>query len=413
MNMANQIVNLTITAMADGGQALGRHEGKVVFVAGTLPGEQVRVRIVETHKRWARAELLDVLEASPQRVEPPCPYFGECGGCHFQHIDYPAQLEFKRHLVAGQLERTGHVDAPAVNSALGMDEPWFYRNHVQFSVTQDGQLGFQSQKSHQVIPIDQCLLAHPLVDELHAAFDLEWPELTRLSLRAGIYTGQQMCILETVDDQAPELETDMPLSCLLRRSDGTDIVLIGQGAYQELLRGRPLRISSSSFFQVNTAQTERLIDVVERYLEPHPQDTLLDVYCGVGALGLSLAGQVGQIIGVEGHSAAIQDAQFNAQAAEQATFIQGNAAQVLPEIKYKVDKVIVDPPRKGCEPEVLAEIVRLGPERLVYVSCDPTTLARDAALLGQYGYVLAQAQPVDLFPQTFHIETVTLWRRAT
>lgn len=411
--MANQIISLAVTAMADSGQALGRHEGKVVFVAGALPGEQVRVRFVEMHKRWARAELLSVLKASPQRIEPPCPYFGKCGGCHFQHINYPAQLEYKQQIVTEQLRRIGHLDAPPVSSTLGMDEPWFYRNHIEFSVTDGGQLGFQAQHSHQIIPIEQCLLAHPLVDELHAAFDLEWPELTRLSLRSGIHTGQQMCILETVDDQAPEIEIDMPLSCLLRRGDGTDMVLIGQSAYWELLRGRSFRISSNSFFQVNTLQAERMIDIVEQYLEPSSQDTLLDIYCGVGALSLSFAGQVGRIIGIEGHPAAIQDAQFNTQENEQATFIKGNAAQVLPEIKTRVDKVIVDPPRKGCEPEVLTEIVRLAPERIVYVTCDPTTLARDAAQLGQHGYVLAQAQPIDLFPQTFHIETVTLWRRAT
>ncbi|MBN1937746.1 MAG: 23S rRNA (uracil(1939)-C(5))-methyltransferase RlmD [Anaerolineae bacterium] len=408
----SQVITLAITAMADGGQAVGRHEGKVVFVAGALPGERVRARIEQEHKRWARAELIDVLEASPQRVEPPCPYFGECGGCHSQHIAYPAQLGYKQQIVVEQLQRIGHIEAPVVTPTMGMDEPWFYRNHIQFSATEAGQLGFQTHKSHQVIPIEQCLLLHPLLDELHAAFDLEWPELTRLSLRAGIHTGQQMCILETADDQAPELEVDIPLSCLLRLNNGTDVVLIGRDAYQETLRNRPFRISSNSFFQVNTLQTEQLLNVVEQCLEPQPQDTLLDVYCGVGTLSLSFAGQVGQIIGIEGHPAAVQDAKFNTREGEQATFIEGNAARVLPNIQVKIDKAIIDPPRKGCAPEVLAEIARLTPERIVYVSCDPTTLARDAIQLVEHGYALVQAQPLDMFPQTFHIETVTWWQRA-
>jgi len=398
--------------MADGGQAMGRHQEQVIFVAGALPGERVRVRIEQGHKRWAQATLLDVLHPSSRRVEPPCPYFGRCGGCHFQHVDYVAQLEYKRQIVIEQLRRIGHIDEPPVEPTWGMQEPWFYRNHVQFSVTEDGQLGFQSAQSHQVVPIEQCLLLHPLLDELHAALSLAWPELTRLSLRAGIYTGEQMCILESRDDLAPELEVDIPLSCLLRRRDGTDVVLIGRDAYREKLHGRTFRISSSSFFQVNTLQAERLIEVVTQYLQPAPQDTLLDVYCGVGTLSLSMAGLVGRIIGIEAHPTAIYDARCNVQAGEAATFFEGDAAQLVSGLAERIDKVVVDPPRKGCTAEVLAGIAQLASERIVYVSCDPTTLARDAARLVEAGWVLVQAQPIDMFPQTFHIETVTLWQRA-
>jgi 23S rRNA (uracil1939-C5)-methyltransferase len=409
--MKENVIELSMEAMAHGGRALGRRAGKVVFVSGAIPGEVVRVRVVEERKRWMRAEIISLVEASPQRVEPPCPYFGVCGGCHFQHIRYPAQLDYKRQVVIEQLRRIGHLQTPPVLPAIGMDEPWLYRNHVQFSVDEAGRLGFMAVNSHDVIPIDRCLLLHPLLDELYVALDLDWPELTELSLRAGIHSGERMCILETADGLAPDLEVDFPLSCVLRLDDGTDVVLIGQSAYHEVLKGRRFRISAGSFFQVNTAQTEVMLDVVERYLEPGADDVLLDVYCGVGTLGLSVQDRVGRVIGVEEHPAAIADARANAGQATRATFVQGKAEAVLPGLGEHVSRAIVDPPRQGCKPAVLAEITHFNPWRIVYVSCDPATLARDALQLTADGYELIQVQPVDMFPQTYHVETISLWQR--
>ncbi|MBN1580442.1 MAG: 23S rRNA (uracil(1939)-C(5))-methyltransferase RlmD [Anaerolineae bacterium] len=415
----SSIIELQTSTMANGGQALGRHEGQIIFVPGAIPGETVRARIVQAHKRWSLAELVSVLQPSPHRIEPPCPYYGRCGGCHFQHIDYEAQLDYKRLVVIEQLQRLGHIEDPEVAPTIGMAEPWFWRNHAQFSVNESGRLGFQSIRSHDVVPIDQCLLLHPLLDELHEALDLDWPELKRLSLRAGIRTGERMCIFETKDDSAPELEVDFPISCVFWPSSGADVILVGHGSYHEMLRGKTFRVSAQSFFQVNTEQAEVMLDVIEQFIEPEGQDTLLDVYCGVGALSLTMQDQVGRIIGIEENPSAVQDAIVNANmytgpdpdSNENLTFIQASAEEILPELDERITKMILDPPRKGCKPEALNQMIRLAPSHIVYVSCDPTTLARDAVQLCKNGYELIQVQPVDMFPQTFHIETVSLWRK--
>ncbi|MBN1642293.1 MAG: class I SAM-dependent RNA methyltransferase [Anaerolineae bacterium] len=403
---------LELQAMSHLGQALGRHEGKVVFVGGAIPGEVVRARVVEDQKRWARAELDDVVVPSPHRVAPPCPYYGECGGCHWQHIDAAAQLAYKRGIVVDQLARLGNRQAP-VQPTLGMDtEPWFYRNHVQFAVDAEGALGFQAARSHRIVAIERCLLLHPLLDELHAVLDLDWPDLRRVSLRAGIHTGEQMVILETEGDDVPELEIDVPVSCVLRRADGADVPLIGSDVYHEALRGRRFQVSASSFFQVNTRQAEAMLDVVAGYLDPHPTETLLDVYCGVGAIGLSLVDRIGRLIAVEEHSAAVRDARANARAHGAATVIEGRAEDVLPGLEEQVDSAVIDPPRQGCKPEVLRALLRLAPQRIVYVSCDPGTMARDVVALCGAGYRLSELQPIDMFPQSYHIETVSLLERA-
>jgi 23S rRNA (uracil1939-C5)-methyltransferase len=300
-----------------------------------------------------------------------------------------------------------------------MAEPWLWRNHVQFSIDESGRLGFQAARSHDVIPVDRCLLAHPLLDELHEALDLDWPELTRLSLRVGTRTGERMCIFETKDDTPPQLEVDFPLSCVFRHSDGTDEILIGQSFYREILKQTTFRVSAQSFFQVNTEQTEAMLDVIEQYLAPEPQDTLLDLYCGIGTLSLTMQNRVGRIIGIEANPAAVQDASINAaiqagdsvKAEKNITFIQGSAGQTLSELDEPITKIILDPPRRGCKPEALNQMIELTPSHIVYVSCDPTTLARDAVQLVKNDYRLIHAQPVDMFPQTFHIETISLWRK--
>jgi 23S rRNA (uracil1939-C5)-methyltransferase len=405
-----KVVQLKLETMAHGGEALGRYEGKVVFVPQVVPGEVVRARIVEDRKRWARATLVDVVKLSPQRADPPCPFYGACGGCQWQHIAYEAQLAYKRQVVAEQLQRVGHLERPVVRQTVGMPEPWFYRNHTQFATSESGELGFRAAHSHEVVPVDECILLHPLLDELHAALDVEWPELERVSLRAGIRTGERMIILEIEGDQAPELEAGLPVSCVLRTQDGIDYTLIGSGFYHEVLRGRAYRVSASSFFQVNTEATDVLLESVESYLDPQPDDVLLDAYCGVGTIGLSLLDAVGRVIGIEEHAAAVADARANAEDADHVTVLEGQAETLLPGLGERISKVVLDPPRQGCRPGVLHALAHLRPERIVYVSCDPVTLARDAVSLGESGYGLVEAVPIDVFPQTYHVETVSLWQ---
>jgi 23S rRNA (uracil1939-C5)-methyltransferase len=406
-------ITLQLTDMAHGGDALGRHEGKVIFVPYAIPGEEALVETVQDKGSYARAQLVEILSPSPHRVEPPCPHFGpgKCGGCQWQHIAYQAQLEFKSAVVGDQLARIGHLPDVPVKPTLPSTSPWHYRNHVQFSASDDGRLGFVATDGRRVETVEVCYLLHSLLEELFAALDLELPDLARLSLRAGVNTGDQMMIFETHDDLPPALESDLPISCVLLLSDGTPVNLIGSNYIAEVVAGRTFRVSATSFFQVNTTAAEELIRVVGEYLAPAGDETLLDAYCGVGAFGLSLADQVGQVIGVEEDASAVADACLNAAELANVELIEGSVEAFLPQLDRPIDLAVLDPPRQGCKPEALTALIELAPRRIIYVSCDPATLARDARRLTDGGYQLVEVQPVDMFPQTYHIESVALFEK--
>ncbi len=406
--MAEELT-LELEDMAHGGDAVGRHQGKVVFVPFGIPGESVHVAITRDRKRFAHGRLLEVLSPSPQRVNPPCPYFGTCGGCNWQHVVYETQLEYKRSIVKAQLQRIAGVSDTTVKATIGMSDPWRYRNHVQCSVSDDGQLGFMASASHGVVPIEKCLLMHPLLEEMYEALDVEMTGLSRLTLRAGIETGDQMLVFEMDAELLPELEVEIPVSCIALWPDGTAITLIGNGHIEERLAGHTFRVSASSFFQVNTHQTEQLISLVSAYLSPSPGDVLIDTYCGVGAFGVALAAQVAQVIGIESHAASIADAKANAAEYANMTFIEGPTETVLPTLGgFTAPLVLLDPPRTGLASEALSAVVNMAPARIVYVSCDPATLARDVGKFVASGYDLHVVQPIDMFPQTYHIECVAL-----
>jgi len=406
-----QRLSIELTDMAYGGEAVGRYEGKAIFVPYSIPGESVRVEIVHDKGRFAHARLLEVLSASPQRVQPSCPYFGTCGGCQWQHIAYGAQLEYKRSIVRMQLQRiAGLPDAP-VRPMLGMADPWHYRNHIQFSASHDGQLGFMATGSHQVVPIEHCLLMHPLLEELFDSLDIELPGLRRLSLRAGINTGDQMVILEMDSDRPPDLEVALPVSCVLLLSNGTPVTLVGSPYVYERVAGRVYRLSASSFFQVNTYQTEVLISLVSTYLSPGPDSVILDAYCGIGTFALSLAARAKQVIGIESNVAAIADARANMADMDNVAFIHGLVEEITPTLDITAPLVVVDPPRTGLDKKALSALINLTPVRIVYVSCDPATLARDIKGLFANGYRLCEVQPIDMFPQSYHIECVAVLER--
>lgn len=411
--------------MAHGGAALGRHGGKVVFVDGGLPGERVRAGIVEDRQRYARARLVEVVEPATDRIAiPRCPHFGDpqarfavggptaagqfCGGCQWQHVSYAAQLRYKQAIVADQLQRIGRVDKPAVRPMLGMDDPWHYRNHAQFRLRSDGALGFVGMDGQTVVEIEVCHIIHPLLMALFEQLELDFPALETVSLRAGVNTGDQMVILETVDDEAPAIEIDISGSCVLQLSDGSAVSLAGSTFIEEELAGQRFRISVGSFFQVNTAMAGRLVRVVRDYLDPRGYETLLDLYCGVGTFGVCLADEVGEVIGVEENPVAVDDAVVNAEPFDNISFFEGPVEAALPAIEGRTELAVLDPPRNGVEPEVLVALARLRPSRIAYVSCDPATLARDVRRLGEAGYRLVEVQPVDMFPQTYHIESVAL-----
>lgn len=415
---------LQLTAIAHGGAALGRHEGRVIFVPYALPGETVRVEITEDKGRYAFARLIDVLEPSSDRIAPPCPYFrpAGCGGCQWQHAAYETQLRFKAQVVTDQLTRIGSIPDPLVRPTLPDSSGWAYRNHAQFHPAPDGGLGFQATASHgarpepglskvegqgrRVVAVDECPILHPLLSDLHAALDLDLPGLRRLSLRAGAATGDRMLIFETEDDLPPSLESDMPASCVLLLSDGRHANLIGHNHITEVVAGRTYRISAPSFFQVNTPQATQLVRLVTEYLDLRGGETVLDAYCGVGLFTSHLAERAGLVIGVELAPAAIADLLENTAEFDNVEVVEGPVEAVLPDLDIPLDAAVVDPPRAGVDRFALDALVACRPARLVYVSCDPATLARDAKRLAHAGYRLVEVQPVDMFPQTYHVESV-------
>lgn len=435
----NREVVLTLDTMAHGGAALGRHEGRVVFVPYGLPGETVRVRLTRERKRWAEAELIEVIEPSPERVPPRCEHFGphKCGGCQWQHIAYESQLRFKTAIVRDLLQRIGRFKTPPVRDCLGdPSNAWMYRNNVQLHVTEHGQIGFVNADSTAVYPIDVCYIQNPVVYDLFQQIKEEQPgedvrisvpdrppdvpsSLRRIGLRGSTRTGDRLVLLEVDDpDRAPALIASPTVPVALRRARrdrlSATVALRGSPWIEEELGGRRWRVSADSFFQVNTTMAERLLALVRDFSAPLDENTrILDAYAGVGTFGLSLAVRGGLTWLVEAHPEAIADAHINARGLENVRIVEGRAETVLPNWPPdwpRPDLAILDPPRAGCERAVLDALVAFEVPRIVYVSCDPATLARDLRRLADAGYQLDTVQPIDLFPQTYHVETVVRLR---
>jgi 23S rRNA (uracil1939-C5)-methyltransferase len=401
---------LQLTAMAHGGDALGRHEGKVVFVPYAIPGETVRAEIVEDKERHAFARLVEVVEPSSDRIDAPCPYFGQgkCGGCQWQHIGYERQLQLKAAVLADQLERIGGIEAPPVHPTLPDGGGFAYRNHAQFQPARGDGMGFQKPSSDEVIAIDSCLILHAMLSELYGLLDLNVEGLIRLVLRAGTATGERLIGFEMEDDLPPALVLDEAVSCVLLLNEGGYANLVGDNAITEVVAGHRYRVSAPSFFQVNTAQAAELVRLAIGYLDLRGGETVLDAFCGVGLFTLHLADRADLVIGVEASPSAVDDLLVNSEGWDNIEIIEGPVEAVLPEIDVSLDAALLDPPRGGIDRFGLDALVELGPERMVYVSCDPATLARDAKRLKNNGYRLVETQPVDMFPQTYHVESVSL-----
>ena len=422
-NLKPETLNLKLTSMTQGGEAMGRDDtGRVVFVPYAIAGEEVVVEIVEAKKNFARARLLEIKSPSPVRVTPRCPHFapspsqgegrGEaCGGCQWQHIAYDAQLKFKTEIVREQFARIGKLPDAPVRDAIGMSEPWHYRNNVQFQLDADGHLCFRALESHDLVRIHECHIIHPLLDEMFRALEFDGADFAGVTLRAGTATGQKLAILEGNDDEPPEIEIDEPVSIAYQVPSGETVALIGQNSIEEKLGARTFKVSPASFFQVNTGMAERLIELVSRYLAPQPSDILLDLFGGVGTFGLTLASQVERVIEIEGNLYAAEDAHANASDLTNVEFHAGAVEDVLPKLEQHPSIVVVDPPRAGIAPHALDALLAHAPRAIAYVSCDPATLARDARKLVDAGYRLVEVQPVDLFPHTFHVESVNWFEK--
>ena len=387
--------------------------------------------------------LLEVVQFQPDRVEPPCPYFGpdRCGGCQWQHIAYERQAELKAEIVADHLRRLGRIATPPVVDTVVLAAPptpddeedtadhqssirhseirnsslldFGYRSHVRFDLTTDGRLGFRQADGAVVIPIDRCLLLHERLDELHAALDVAWPELTAVSLRAGINTDQGMILMETAGVDLPELELDVTAACAVLTPRGLQ-PLIGEPWMEEEVAGRRYRVSAESSFPANTVGAEALVEIVRSYADLQPTDVLLDAGCGVGLFALALAESAAEVIGIESSPAACEDFAYNAADLANVSLHEGAVGEVLPALRaegQRVDVAIMAPPRTGAGEAVIGELAALSPRRIVYVASDPATLARDSIYLAAAGYRLVEAQPVDTAPQTVQFETVALWEK--
>ncbi|MBN1483342.1 MAG: class I SAM-dependent RNA methyltransferase [Chloroflexia bacterium] len=412
---------MRIRRIAQGGAGVGHYQGRVVFVGGALPGEIVSVQLYQKRKSYASGHVVAIEEASSERVEPACPLFGLCGGCQWQYIAYPAQLVFKQAIVREQCRRLGRIEDAPVQPTLGLGNPWAYRSAARLHVSPGGQLGYYAWRSHDVVPLERCpLLVEPLNElllPLQEALSTRPPNErpNQVSLRYSWFERRCLLLLHGgAASAAARLAADLGASVAeLAGQWGRRLhVQAGRGFLLEELGGLSLQVSPTSFFQINVPQTQQILQLLASMLEPQPGERLLDAYAGVGALSLPLAaaGGLAGVTAIESHRAAVADLRENARQlqATPITAHQGTVEAVLPTLRQRFDLVLLDPPRRGCPEAVLEAIARRGPRRIAYVSCHPGTLARDLRYLRRFGYRLVRLQPVDLFPQTFHIESVAL-----
>lgn len=403
-------VEVDLTDLSYLGGGVGRlPDNRAVFATGGLAGERVVVEIDEVKRTYAGGHVVAVQRAAPERVTPPCPYFGTCGGCQWQHLAYEAHAGWKTQLLERQLSRIAHLIGAPVNPMIRAANPWNYRNQARFSLDGAGNLCFNRPQSRDKLPIEACqILQEPIVDLMPRLQGL-LPNAHQLVVRYGARTGQFLI--------APRLpSTDVP-------SD--------QPSYEEILLGRNYRVSASSFFQANTRVDERdlpeaiaapwlpgrrgaysqadlLALLVLDRLDLSGRETVIDAYGGVGTFALPIAERAARVIGIEEAPAAVHDAEHNARDFDNVSFLVGRTEARLADVGVKPDAVVLDPSRVGCAPEVIDALASLRPRTLVYVSCAPATLARDLERLASHGFELKDVQPIDMFPQTHHIETVCL-----
>jgi 23S rRNA (uracil1939-C5)-methyltransferase len=423
INVADDTLELELVAMAHGGSALGRdtERNRTVFVPYTIPGERIVARVTRDRGRIAFAEGETLLEASADRVFPICPHFGpgRCGRCHWQHIDYAAQLLLKQDVLADQLARIAGLDEIETLPVIGSPEAWYYNFHMTLLLAENGAIGFPSADDpERVFPISECHIIHP---DLLALFQsLNFEELTqaanggieRIRLQIGS-DGAHMLILYMSSEEAPNIETDMPTSVNMLLPDNEPVNLIGESHSRYWLGGREFRVTAGSAFRANVLQLENLVSLVLSTLDLTEGEAVLDLYAGVGLFSAFIAPTAGLVTLVESYPPAATDADENLADFENVDVIEGTVEDVLDgllggefdsDIQYTA--AILDPPAEGLDVAVVDLLGDLRIPRLVYVSDDPATLARDSKRLGQHGYRLVYVQPIDLAPQTYYIDTV-------
>ena len=390
-----------MSGFAAGGKAVGHApDGRVTFVEYGIPGERVLAEITAETSSYIEATTVEVREPSESRVEPRCQYFGRCGGCQLQHIGYGEQLRLKTGVVREQLRRIGRFEDEAVDGVLremiGMADPWAYRNHMRFTVRRDGDIGFMEHGSHRFLRIDQCEIALPAAN--------------RVLQDAQGRTMQTRALTVRVGEHSDELLVQPKLRWRPQRRGRTRS---GQPHYHELLRGARYRVSSPAFFQVNSRQAERLIELVVARARAVQPRLVADAYSGVGTFAVALAQVVPDVVTIEYSAAAGDDAEVNLAPYDNVQRIVGTVEEQLPALDPQPDVIVVDPPRAGLDASVVDAIIDSRARRLVYVSCDPATLARDLRRFADGGLALSEVQPIDMFPHTQHIECISTLDRAS
>jgi 23S rRNA (uracil1939-C5)-methyltransferase len=403
-------MEIAIEKIVHGGDAMGHApDGRPVFVPFAAPGERARVEVREDHKGFLRARLVETIEASPERVKPRCRHFGECGGCQFQHLEYRIQLEVKEKILREQFLRLGGIPDIPVRPIIPSPSEWNYRNSIQFTPAPSRRLGFFRADSNTVMPVDECHLPEPRLVELWKSLDWEpFPGLRQIGFRAA--EDDEMVVFESDTGEPPDTTVEYPVSVAQLGPQGEGVYLAG-GPLQYEISGMQFSVSAGSFFQVNTAQIPAMVALVIGMADPQKDETVMDVYCGAGLFTAFLADRAAHVIGIEESPSAVKDFEINLDAFDSVELYAAPAEQALPEITRRPSLAVVDPPRSGMTPRAMRALLRMAPARIVMVSCEMSTLARDGRVLSGAGYHLETIAPIDMFPQTSHLETISRWRK--
>ena len=414
MNPQSGLLELEIGPVAHGGWCVARHEGRVVFVRHTLPGERVRARVVETTSRFWRAEAGEILSASADRVKPPCPYArpGRCGGCDWQHADPAAQRRLKAAVVQEQLSRVAGIDrAVDVEELPGTPDYLGWRTRVRFAVDEEGRPGFRRHRSHRIEPVSHCPIAHPEVERAGVE-EHRWPGTQEVEVVASAETGDRLLLVNAEHGKRARVPR---LGAPVRVVHGRPVPGPALPFVRERAAGRSWRVSGGAFWQVHPAAAQVLADAVLEALQPRPGDTVIDLYCGVGLFAGVLAervGRDGQVLGVESDPTAVRDALDNLADLPQVEIEQGRVEEVLGRVAVdRVDLVVLDPPRTGLPKAAVDAVAALAGRRIAYVSFDPATLARDLHRFARLGWTLTGLRAFDAFPMTHHVECVAVLAR--
>ena len=454
-------IELTIEDIAAGGEGVGKIDGFVIFVPASAPGDKLSVELTTLKKKYGRGRIAKIIEPSRRRVKPPCPVYENCGGCQFQHLDYDAQLAYKTKMVQDAIAHLGSLESVEVKPCKGMSDPWAYRNKAQMMVAGRPYLerehsekgprlrpyfGFYAQRTHRVVPVSECLIQSKANnDVLKAARDmterLGWVPydeksetgFLRYVLARSTVKGDTLLILVASQPSLPNIKEfvsgvrgrvknlqGVVVNLNPHRTNvvlGTTTRLIwGKDHLIEEISDLKFRISPKSFFQVNPWGLETIYECLDTALPLRGKDTVLDLYCGVGSMSLYLARRAKRVVGIDSCGPAIEDAIINSDLNDigNAYFATGATEKVLPRLYQQGERfaaAVLDPPRKGCAPEVLNTVSRMRIPKLVYISCNPATLARDLGQLKELGYQTETVQPIDMFPQTYHVESVATLSR--